>query len=403
MESNNNKTVQIKYQAYSVVALILMLTGATAALHQFKVPMIMGNIGEALNMGGSVSWLMSAFTFTGILLAIPAGGITQKIGPKTMMIIAPLIVALGSIMGGLSSSGEMLIASRAIEGIGFIFISVAGPMSVAKYVAPESIGAAMGIWAVWVPVGQIVAFNLTPILFNTMSWNTIWFVYAALSLLLSLGIKFMLKVPAGLDARDAALAASQPKGKLADALKNKDLLTGAFAFATFNYALMAVLVFLPGFAGPGSAVNMSKTEVALVATIPMIGALVGSPIIGALSDKMGRRKLYMLAIACTGIGSVLAFVPNRISIYAGTILIGLIGLGTPAMILSSVGEIMKKPELMGYGNGFLFLCQNLGMFLGSATFMAVVGILGGSLLMGGVFCLVLCVVGVILAGMTKIK
>lgn len=394
---NTKKT--IKYQSSTVVAIIFMLTAATLALHQFKVPMIMGAIAEDLNMGDSATWLMSAFTLTGIFLAIPAGGISQKYGPKNMVIVAAILVALGSIIGSFATNGTVIIISRAIEGIGFILVSVAGPMSIVKYCEPSTIGGAMGIWAVWVPVGQIIAFNLTPVLFKSTSWNNIWMVYAVASIIMAFVVKAGIKEPVGLDSINSENA-DTVKPTISEALKNRDIITGALAFATFNYVLMAVLAFLPIFAGPGTAVNMSTTEVGFVSTIPMIGALIGSPIIGRMSDKMGRKKLYMVAILATGIGAALAFSPNRILIYLGTGLIGLIGLGTPAMILSAVGEIMKKEELIGLGNGFLFLCQNLGMFLGTATFLALVSMVG-SFTTAGFVCAGIAIVGVVLANMTE--
>ena len=77
------------------------------------------------------------------------------------------------------------------------------------------------------------------------------------------------------------------------------------------------------------------------------------------------------------------FSSNLVLVYVGAILLGVIGLGTPAMVLSTVGEAVEEPKLEGVGMGLLIGFQNLGMFLGTIIFIPIVNMLGGSFLMGG--------------------
>lgn len=388
----------VKYQNALAVGMILMITGVTLAAHQFKVPMIMGEVAGSAGMSeGAAGWMMSIFVFTGIFLALPAGALAQKFGPKNIVILAALIAGAGSILGALTTSAAVILVSRAIEGVGFIFIAVAGPMSVISHCEPAKIGRAIGIWATWVPIGQIIAFNLTPVLVGSVSWQGIWYMFAALSIVMAFVIKAFLKAPEGLPPAPKE-AEKVPMGEL---FGNRNILFAGLSFSTFNYLLFAIIIFFPAYAVERGIMELG--EAAFVASIPMIGSIVGSPVLGFLSEKMGRKKLYILSIAATGVGTILYYVSDaRAVIYAGGVLVGLIGLACPAMLLGSMGEVAGNPRLIGPGTGVVFTFQNVGMFLGTATFMAaVVGF--GSFASASLLAIPIAGVGILLAAMMKFQ
>ena len=111
---------------------------------------------------------------------------------------------------------------------------------------------------------------------------------------------------------------------------------------------------------------MTKSAAAFTATIPNILTIICSPLIGKLSDKIGSRKKILIVTMSALIPAViLMFSSNLVLVYVGAILLGVIGLGTPAMVLSTVGEAVEEPKLEGVGMGLLIGFQNLGMFLGT--------------------------------------
>ena len=107
-----------KYGNWALIAVAMLLFGTAIATIQFKVPVVMGDIMTNMNMDtNSASWLMSIFTFVGIVLAIPTGALAKKFGPKTMLLAAAVIIAAGSLLGAFAGNGMVLIVSRAIEGV----------------------------------------------------------------------------------------------------------------------------------------------------------------------------------------------------------------------------------------------------------------------------------------------
>lgn len=397
-ENNSGINTTPRFQNYLFVSLIIMLTATSVAAHQFKVPTIMGEIAGSLSMTESaVPWLMSIFTFVGIFLALPTGGLTQRFGPKNMVVAAAICVAIGSIIGTFATTGNMLIFSRGVEGIGFIFATVAGPAAIARYVEPSRLGSAMGIWAIWVPVGQILAFNFTPLMYGGMSWNNIWMVYAIVSLIMAGIAMFTVSAKMGNPVSEGG-----PEVKTSDVFSKKNLWLLCLSFCTFNIVFMAFVAFVPLYLETSGM--MTKSAAAFATTIPMFICIVSLPVFGRVSDIIGsRKKLLLLAMLATGPAAALMFSTSTALVYVGAVLFGAIALGTPAMVLTSVGEVVENPGLFGVGMGLMMVFQNLGMFLGTFIFMPIVAIMGGSFTSAGMVLVPIALLGLLFAFLAKFK
>jgi predicted MFS family arabinose efflux permease len=381
---------------------MVLFAGASISMHQFKVPIIMDEVAKALSMGSaSAPWLMSVFPITGIFLSIPAGGLVQNIKSKTLFLAAAICMACGSLMGSFAQTGSVMLGSRVLEGLGFLIVAIAGPITVIRYCAPEQIGRAMGIWAVWVATGQIISFNLTPALMGALGWRGIWQAYAVITVVMAVILVAALKEPSGIAPAQKSETEAQPSVSPMAVLKNSHLILASLSFTIFNLLLMAVLTFFPGNAVQTGL--MSVVEASFVATIPMIGCLIGSPIMGKLSESYGRKGLYLISLVASGAGTVLIFTSSRPIIYAGAILFGLVGLGAPGMIMGAVSGLVDTPDQEGAGMGILVTLQNFGMFLGTSVFLPILAFCSGNYFVAGLALAGIAVVGVVMAGMTKMK
>ena len=152
-----------RYQNPVLVGIVLLISGISVAMIQYKVPTIMTNLMGLFSMDASTaSWLMSIFTLVSIFVALPAGALAQRFGAKRMLIIACGIAIAGSLIGLASDTSPMLIASRAVEGAALTILTTCGPIIVQQNVSPDKVGTSMGIWGIWGCLGSTVAAVLTP-------------------------------------------------------------------------------------------------------------------------------------------------------------------------------------------------------------------------------------------------
>lgn len=379
-----------KYGNWALIAVAMLLFGTAIATVQYKVPVVMGDIMVKMNMdAGSASWLMSIFTFVGIVLALPTGALAKKFGPKTMLLAAAVVVAAGSLVGAFAGNGTVLIVSRAIEGIAFIFVTICGPLAVQKYVAPDKIGSATGIWALWVCLGSVLGGVLTPTLYAATGFVGVWVIYAAAAVVFAVVVAVIVKFPGGKAAETPAPEATEEKVSYAE-LFRPNILLFFFAFLVFNMTLLAVLGFAPTFM---QQQGVDPTLSGFVSTLPMLLAVISSPLFGTLSDKMGRCKpLYLASLAVMGPCTLILLTQTGPLMWIGAIVMGLVGLGGPVMCLTSYINVLGRPELMSIGMGMLMLVQSLGQFLGTWLVPILLGPDMSAWLFAGA---VMCVIGLI--------
>lgn len=346
-----------------VILIVVYLASVVAPFNQFKVPPIMPVLMDTfhitLTQAGS---LMSILALVGLILALPAGIILQKLGTKTSGLIALACTGAGAVVGALSGSYGMLMFSRVLEGMGMGLIGVIAPATIAMWFPPERQGTPMGIWATWVPVGSVLMFNLAPALTGSAGWQSVWWVGAGFAVVMMLAHGALIRQPPNTEATP-----KDEKLDLGKALANRDIWLLAIAFACMNIAMLSVNTFYPTYLN--EVLEYSLGEAALVSSIGTFVILFSAPLAGWFSDRIGSRRLVFslpfLAIA------VLLLFPFRVTGFWIWILMGLIGFLTgavPTATFAAAPEVMRKPQWAGLGLAVILVGQNLGQLLGPIIF-----------------------------------
>lgn len=417
--------IQPKYQNYLVVSLSVLAVGVTMAMVQYKVPTIMIAIMEQYAMTASgASWLMSIFTLMMAVTAIAIGELSVRMSPKRIIVFATCLIVLGSGMGAFAPNGIVLLVSRGIEGIALTAVTTCGPLVIQESVAPGRIGTSMGIWGMWGSLGSAIAAFLTPMVFAFAGLTSLWLFYCALVVIATVIMCICVRDPfkkASPVALEDAVNASEGASGVAQSdvtpdeasvprteakpsyreLLTKDVLLFFCGFIAFNICLLAVLSLVP------SILQMRGMDVSLsgfVSTLPMIISVASSPFFGMLSDKTGKTKwLLVFCLLFLGPCTFVLYNFEGAVMWAGAVVMGVIGMGTTGLMITAFMKVISRPELATIGMGVLICVQGVGQFLG--TFL-VQGLLGPSFentLLAGSVVMIIGLVGTLCTALCKMR
>ena len=152
-----------------------------------------------------------------------------------------------------------------------------------------------------------------------------------------------------------------------------------------------VIPVLPFYA-EGTAFNATPRTVGLLFASYSIMQLIFSPVLGGLSDKLGRRPVLLLSIIGTGIGFlVLGFAKTIFMLFVGRILDGITG-GNISTAQAYIADITTE-ENRAKGMGLIGAAFGLGFIFGPA----IGGILSGwGIQVPFIFAAVLCFANAVL-------
>jgi nitrate/nitrite transporter NarK len=382
-----------------VILLVAFLASVAAPLAQFKVPPVLPVLMDAFQLNlGQAGMLMSVFAVTGLILALPAGIITHKLGPKPAGLIAVGCLVIGSAWGALSGSTGWLLASRVVEGAGMGLIAVAAPASIALWFPREKQGTPMGIWATWVPMGSVIMYNLAPALQASAGWRAVWWASGAFALLVFILYWLLMRLPPS--APDQVGHPAEAAPKLGRSLANRNIWLLAVQFGCMNLVFVGFSTFFPTFLS--EVHSYSLAQAAFVASLPTILILGSAPLAGWLSDRIGSRRL-VFTIPYLFIAAIMTL-PFKLSgpaLYALMILFGIMIGPVPTATFAAAPEIMGQPQLAGLGLAVVALGQNLGMVIGPILLGGLVESIGWA--PAGYWMIPICLLGFVAGWLVKVR
>ena len=170
--------------APAVGLLALALGVGSHAINGFVTTAVLPDILRDLGGQNRAFWIFSSFEMMAILAGCLTGAIKQRHGSRAPFLFATAILALGSIVAGLSPVFEGLILGRALQGFGegmIIALCYALiPDLFPQNIAPKVFAMLAGIWALAAGVGPVSAGFLSEL----WSWRAAFLINIPLTALL---------------------------------------------------------------------------------------------------------------------------------------------------------------------------------------------------------------------------
>ncbi|MNK85943.1 Multidrug resistance protein stp [compost metagenome] len=411
------KSISIR-GALASLSLSMLLSSLGTSIANVGLP----TLAEAFSASfQAVQWVVLAYLLSITALIVSVGRLGDLLGRRRLLLIGIALFTVASLLCALAPNLWLLIAARALQGVGAATMMALTMALVSGAVPKEKMGSAMGVLGTMSAIGTSLGPTLGGVLIAQVGWQGIFLLNLPLGVLaMGLAWRFlpvdrheMTSTRPDFDALGTlvlvltllayALAmtfgrgsfgplntalllvaviglmvfvlveqtAASPLVKLS-MLRNPLLSTG-FAMSTLvTTVVMATLVVGPFYLS--GALGLSAASVGLVMSAgPLVAALAGVPS-GRLVDRLGAQRsstvglIAMLTGAC-----ILPVVPMSVGVLGYVVPLVLLTAGYALFQAANNTAVMADiaPDQRGVMSGVLGLSRNLGLITGASVMGAV--------------------------------
>ncbi|HEX3930155.1 MAG TPA: DHA2 family efflux MFS transporter permease subunit [Nocardioides sp.] len=408
--STTRLTVLLTAGAYLLVTLDALVV-VTA------LPSIHADLGGG---GGSLPWIINAYALTFAAGIIAASALGDRLGRARMYAAGLVLFSLASAACALAPGLGLLIAFRAVQGLGAAVVMPLGLTLLTSSFAAERRGAVVGIWGgvagLGVASGPLVGGAVT----EGLDWHWIFWVNVPLGLAAAVAVLRTLPVtygprtrldPLGIVTASGAMAAlvwgvlrapdsGWGSGEVLVALVAGAVLLGAFvawqavapepmvplalfrsqvfSAAASTQFLMAASIFATAYL-TSEFFQVSRGDSPLAAGVGFLPwtmtPLVVAPLAGRLVDRIGARALAAPGLALQAVGFVwLLHEAHDHATYGAFVVpfvVAGVGISMALPSASAAGLNAAPPALLGRAAGVLNTVQQVGQAAGVAVVTAV--------------------------------
>ena len=311
----------------------------------------------------------------GMLTAVVVGLLADSLGLRRAMVSGLLLLAAASALGSLASSATVLLVLRAIEGMGFLWVTLPAPALIRRLVPPGRLARMMGVWGTYMPLGTALALLGGPLIIPLGGWPLWWDLFALLSLLMALWL--YRSVPADPPASDQARV-SLGASLLATLAAPGPWLV-ALTFCVYAAQWLAVVGFLPTiYASAGLSGAVLGVLTAVAAGANAVGNVVSGRLLQA---GHAPHRLLWAGFAGMAVGSSLSFLSLTESMpvlrYAAMLVFFGMGGLVPATLFALAVRLAPGERQVAGTVGWVIQWSAVGQFFGPPAVAWVAAQAGG--------------------------
>lgn len=299
------------------------------------------------------------------LMQIPVGIITDRFGLKKTLFWATVVCAISVIGFGMTHTFDSAFIFRILMGLGSSFGFICLLVAVYDWMPQKNIAFFIGLSQFIGTMGPILAAGPLNSLSTSSGadWRFIFFILGFIGIIIAILVLFFVKNNKDYTGSFQILKRPEPLRKELGALLNQKQ---TWLIAIFSGSIYFTIEYLSENSGKAFIMlhGYSSNTASYMITTAWIGYAIGCPLLGYISDLLGKRKSMMVvaAISCLTSMIIIIYLPINIPILTiGFILLG-IGASGQSIGFAIMAEQCKESYLaagLGFNNAVIALVTSL--------------------------------------------
>lgn len=335
-------------------------------LLQTSTSVLRAPLTETYSISATQFGLLSTFYFLAYsLVQVPAGILLDRFGPRKLLTLAAALCGFGAVLMSIANTYNIVLTTRFLTGLGSGFAMLGALVLTANWFSSQRFAIMHGLTLTIGITGAVFGGAPLGLILRATSWQTTLMVLGFIGIILMVFMWMLI--------RDYPKGTKRAVNQHGEYIRLKDLMIGitkiikskqtwlTAAYGALMYAPTAALSqwatsFLP------AAENYSIEKSAWLISIMYIGWIFGSPIFGAISDFVGRRKvtLYISSIATLILILAILYFPH-VNYLTYNILFFSFGFFTCGFVPSfSMVREQHESQYSGTALGFMNMINSLG-------------------------------------------
>ena len=339
---------------------------------------MMPELGNAFNLSPlGVASIVGLFYYGYSPFSLVAGAAMDRLGPRRLLPGAAAIVGIGALLFA-SGNNQLASVGRFMQGAGGVFALVGAIYIATKNFAPSKAATLIGVTQMFgMAGGSAGQFVVGPLISQGLSWISFWIAMGVIGL--AIGVLLLFLIP-GEERKD------QPAGgfktiaaAFATVFKNpQSILCGLIAGLLFIPTTIFDMIWGVRYLQEAHGVDYG-TAVLRSSTVPF-GWIIGCPLLGFISDRLGRRKPVIVGGALILLGClawILYGIPGVLPPYVLGLIAGVAS--GAAMLPYTVIKEANPPQFGGTATGVVnFLNFTFSALLGPVFGWILQSVSGGA-------------------------
>ncbi|MGM7666454.1 MFS transporter [Microbacterium sp. A93] len=357
----------------------IVIAGVAAAMHIWKLPEALSFVQEDLGMTLIESGVLLGIVQVGsMLLGLGVSLFSEVMGLRRTLLIGLTLLSAASLTGAFAETTGFLMATRAVEGVGFLMATVVCPPLIRLITPRARTNIAMGWWGSFQGLATFVAVLLSTLLLTSVSWQVWWILMAVVTAAtIPLILTFVPPPPSDRDS-NVQLAVR----RVGATVRTLTPWIAGLVFACYSLQWGSVIGFLPTIFDEAGVGGLWPGIVTAV-----VGGVngVGNIITGRLHQRgVPMRRLILIGLATMGVTSVITFAPDWSGIPGGlavqilaVALFSAVGALVPATLNRIAVDIAPPNGSGAAAMGLMVQIYNGANFVGPIIIAAIATATGG--------------------------